>query len=120
MAAVIDFQPPRPRFAAWEIARIALDPRTVLRGDEWRTGLPHLIAAYRDAHPATHADDLLSAVAVGCAYTLASAYPLTEVLEGSGDLDDTLQTYARARHEVGLTLLDRLDEAGEAVRDGLR
>ncbi|MFJ8676260.1 phosphotransferase enzyme family protein [Streptomyces sp. NPDC093589] len=120
VAAVIDFQPPRPRFAAWEIARIALDPRTVVQGDEWLTGLPRLIAVYRDAHPAATAEDLLSTVAVGCAYTLASAYPLTKVLEGTGELDDTLQTYARARHQAGLTLLNRLDEAREAVHDGLR
>ena len=36
VAAVVDFQPPRPRFVSWEIARIACDPRTVMLGDEWR------------------------------------------------------------------------------------
>lgn len=120
VAALIDFQPPRPRLAAWEIARIALDPRTLTRDEEWLRGLPQLLAAYRDTHPAARAEDLLSTVAVGCAYTLASAYPLTDVLEAPGALGATQQTYARARHEAGLTLLERLEEAEEAVRDGLR
>ncbi|WP_148081825.1 hypothetical protein [Streptomyces botrytidirepellens] len=101
------------------MARLVLDHRTVLRGDEWLAGLPDLISAYREAHSAARPEDLLSTVAVGCAWTLASAYPLTEVLDQPHGLDAPLQAYARARHETALTLLDRLDEAEQAVRDGL-
>ncbi|WP_405735056.1 aminoglycoside phosphotransferase family protein [Streptomyces sp. NBC_01537] len=120
VAAVVDFQPPRPRFLSWEIARIACDPRTVLLGDQWLTGLPALLAAYRDEHPKARVDDLVSTVAVGCAYTLASTYPLAEPLDNPGAVDAALQRYGRARHEAALVLLNRLDEAKEALRDSVR
>jgi homoserine kinase type II len=44
-------------------------------------------------------EDLESTVAVGCAYTIASIYPLG---------DPSQEVYARARHEAGLALLEAL------------
>lgn len=120
IAALVDFQPPRPRYLSWEIARIGCDPRTVLLGDQWLTGLPKLLTAYREEHPGARADDLLSTVAVGCAYTLASVYPLAEPLDDPGSVDASLQEYGRARHNAALVLLDRLDETQEILRDGLQ
>ncbi|UNS99701.1 hypothetical protein MMF93_27065 [Streptomyces tubbatahanensis] len=53
-----------------------------------------------------------------CAYALASAYPLTEVLEGadesSGALQACLQAPARGRSD----LAGPLGDAEEAIRDG--
>jgi Phosphotransferase enzyme family len=120
VAAMIDFQPPTPRYLSWEIARIGCDPRTVLLGDQWITGLPELLASYRAEHPAARPDDLHSTVAVGCAYTLASTYPLAEPLKHPRAVDASLQAYGRARHEAALLLLDRLDEIHEVLRDRLR
>jgi len=51
VAAVIDFQSPNPRFLSWELARIGCDPRTILLGDQWLTGLPELLAAYASRTP---------------------------------------------------------------------
>ncbi|MFG1818460.1 phosphotransferase enzyme family protein [Kribbella sp. NPDC049174] len=110
VAAVIDFQPPTPRYLSWEIARIGCDPRTILLGDQWITGFPELLAAYQDEHPTVRPEDLTSAVAVGCAYMLASTYPLSEHLDNPTAVEPSLQTYARARHEAALLMLDRLDE----------
>ncbi|MGW1158866.1 phosphotransferase enzyme family protein [Streptomyces sp. NPDC002519] len=120
VAAVVDFQPPRPRYLAWEVARIGCDPRTVLLGDEWLTGLPELLAAYRDEHPGVSVDDLLLCVAVGCAYTLASTYPLAEPLDNPAAVNAPLEAYGRARHESALMLLDRLGEVEGVLRDALR
>lgn len=120
VAAVIDFQPPAPRSVSWEIARIGCDPRTILLGDQWVDGLPDLLDAYREEHPAARLDDLISIVAVGCAYTLASTYPLAEPLDNPGGVDASLQAYGRARHEAALVLLDRLDEIEDVLRDHLR
>jgi homoserine kinase type II len=111
VAAVIDFQPPRPAFIAWEIARIGCDPRTVLLGDQWIDGLAVLLDAYRTEHPAVRPDDLLSAVAVGCAYTLGSTYPLSE----PAPIPASLELYARARHQAALTMLARLPEMRERL-----
>lgn len=120
VAAVIDFWPHRIRPTTWEIARIGCDPRTVLLGDQWITGLPNLLTAYRDEHPYARPDDLLSTVAVGCAHTLASTYPLAEPLDHPQAVDSSLRAYAHARHDAALTMLDRLDEAEEVLREQLR
>lgn len=114
VAAVIDFQPPRPGFVAWEIARIGCDPRTVILGDQWIDGLAVLLDAYRAEHPAARPDDLLSAVAAGCAHTLGSTFPLAE----PAPIPASLELYARARHQAALTMLDRLPEARDRLSVG--
>ena len=109
VAAIIDFQPPRPRFVSWEIARIACDPRTVMLSDEWRIRLPDLLASYRAENPSIALDDLASTVAIGCAYTVSSSYPLAEPTRNPGDVQPTLEAYARARHDAALRMLAELD-----------
>jgi Phosphotransferase enzyme family len=120
VAAVIDFWPPMPRYVSWEIARIGCDPRTVLAGDQWVRGLPELLAAYREENPAARLADLVSSVAVGCVWTLASAYTLVEPLDRPGAADASLLAYGRARHDAAVVVLDRLDEVQEMLRDHLR
>lgn len=115
VAALIDFQRPKPGFVAWEIARIGADPRTVLLGDQWINGFGVLLEAYRDEHPAARPEDLLSAVAVGCAYTLGSTFPLAE----PPPITSSLELYARARHRAALVLFERLAEVTEYLRDRL-
>ena len=109
VAAIIDFQPPRPRFVSWEIARIACDPRTVMLSDEWRARLPDLLASYRAENPSITHDDLSSTVAIGCAYTVSSSYLLAEPIRKPAGVDPTLQAYARARHDAALRMLAELD-----------
>lgn len=116
VAAVIDFQPPSPRFTAWEIARIGCDPRTVMLGDGWIDGLAELLLAYRDEYPAAHTDDLVFSVAAGCAYTLASTYPLAEPLTDPAAVTPSLELYARARHDAALVMLARLPAAQEHLK----
>ncbi|WP_328998388.1 phosphotransferase [Kribbella sp. NBC_00709] len=116
VAAVIDFQPPRPRFTSWEIARIGCDPRTVLLGDEWIDGLAELLVAYRDEQPDARVDDLVSTVAVGCAYTLGSTFPLAEPPDA---VTPSLELYARARHDTALRMLERLTDVHDRLRDRL-
>jgi Ser/Thr protein kinase RdoA (MazF antagonist) len=119
VAALIDFQSPAPRFSSWEVGRIGCDPRTVMRGDGWIGGLAELLAAYWDEHPAARVEDLVSTVAVGCAYAVASSYPLAEPLDDPGAVTPSLETYARARHESALLMLERLDEVQEILRHHL-
>ncbi|MFC8596893.1 phosphotransferase enzyme family protein [Isoptericola sp. NPDC057191] len=106
VAAVIDFQPPSAGYLAWEIARIACDPRTVVTTPGWQHGLSALLDAYETAYPAVRPADLASVVAVGCAYTLASTYPLGAPVHDPHTVDDVLRTYARQRHEAALVMLD--------------
>ena len=120
VAGVIDFQPPTARYVSWEIARIGCDPRTIVLGDQWMTGLPELLVAYRGEHPAARPEDLIATVAVGCAYTLASTYPLAEPLHDPDAVDPSLEAYGRARHEAALILLAHLDEVEAVLRDHVR
>ncbi|MDH6222746.1 Ser/Thr protein kinase RdoA (MazF antagonist) [Streptomyces pseudovenezuelae] len=121
VAGIVDFQAPKARYTAWEIARIGCDPRSLLRGGEaWLPGLSRLLAAYRDVHPGARWEDLLAVVVVGCVSMLASTYPLAQHLDAPEEMTAPLEVYARARHEAALMLLDRLDEAQEVLRDGLR
>jgi hypothetical protein len=89
----------------------------VLAGDQWVTGLPELLTAYRLGNPAARLDDLVSAAVVGCAWTLASAYTLVEPLERPGAASASLLAYGQARHQAALVVLDRLDEIQEILLD---
>lgn len=109
VAAVIDFQPPSAHFLAWEVARIGCDPRTVMSGEGWLTGLSHLLDAYREENP-TAQSDLRAVVAVGCAYTLASTYPLGAPLQPPSVDHEGLIRYGRARHSAALRMLEALSD----------
>jgi homoserine kinase type II len=89
-------------------------------GDGWIDGLADLLLAYRDEHPAAHTDDLVFSVAAGCAYTLASTYPLAEPLDDPAAVTPTLELYARARHDASLLMLERLPEVQEHLQARLR
>jgi len=106
VAAVIDFQQPSINFVSWEIARIACDPRTVVSNARWRQELPKLLDAYQQANPAANGADLESTVAMGCAYGIASTYPLAEPIHRPDVLDDGLKTYGRDRHRAALEMLE--------------
>ena len=59
-----------------EIARLACDPRTVLRGEEWVRGLRGLVAAYREENPDLPTDDLVGSVRAWVRCSAASIYPV--------------------------------------------
>lgn len=117
VAAVIDFQPPSPRFVSWEIARMACDPRTVMFSEDWMYRLPELLSSYREENPSIPIEDLTSALAVGCAYTISSTYPLAEPIENPGGLDASLQAYAHTRHDAAMRMLKELDRNSEMLLD---
>jgi Ser/Thr protein kinase RdoA (MazF antagonist) len=122
VAAIVDFQPPRPRYLTWELARIALDPKTVLAQDPAThlAGLLTFCRAYREANPAVPLADLDSLLRVGCAAILSSTYPLPAPIEHPDTVTPALESYGRARHATGLALLARLEEAEQAFHAGLR
>jgi len=109
VAAIVDFQPPARRYLSWEVARIGCDPRTIDLDDTWTTKLPELLGAYRDANPDALDADVTSVIAVGCAYTLASTYPLAEPLKNADRISESLEEYGRSRHRAALAMLAHLD-----------
>lgn len=105
VAAVVDFQPPSPQFLAWEIARLACDPRTLVTNPRWRDELPDFLGAYGETNPGATPDDLAAVLTVGCAYMLASTYPLSALLRRPVTVDDSLRIYGRQRHLAALAML---------------
>ncbi|WP_060880056.1 phosphotransferase enzyme family protein [Streptomyces scabiei] len=120
VAAVIDFRPPTHRSPMWELGRIVLDPRTVLSGPDWPTGMAAAVAAYRETNPAMPVEKLLTVPRVAAGYLACSVYPLSEPLDDPPAVTPELEAYGRARHRALGVLCARLDEAEEMLRDQLR
>ncbi|MFJ5071559.1 phosphotransferase enzyme family protein [Kitasatospora sp. NPDC088556] len=122
VAALVDFGPPTPGYLAWEIMRLGCDPKSFQSNgvERWLTGYADLALAYRDANPTAPEDDLLSSLRVGCAAMLCSTFPLSAPVERPHLVDAALESYARARHEAALTLLEQLPVLEAALRDALR
>ncbi|MFF3356717.1 phosphotransferase enzyme family protein [Streptomyces sp. NPDC002917] len=122
VAAFVDFRSPTPGYLACEIARLGCDPSSVLTNgvESWLKGYIDLALAYRDANPKASADDLLSSLRVGCAAVLCTTFPFSAPVKRPHIVDAALESYARARHEADLMLLDRLPVLEEALRDTLR
>lgn len=119
LAAIIDFRPPRPRPLAWEISRLACDPRTVVRGD-WPPGLRGFLTGYRGAGGTASTGDLLAAVRVWLCYTATSSYPFSELAGGRALFPEDLRGYARDRQDAVVAVLAGLDAIEDAVRDSVR
>ncbi|KFZ80827.1 aminoglycoside phosphotransferase [Amycolatopsis sp. MJM2582] len=122
VAAIVDFGPPTPGFLAWEIVRLGCDPQSVLSNgvENWLKGYTDLALAYRDAHPEGHTDDLVSSLRVGCAAKLCATFPLSAPVQRPHLVDAALESYARARHEAALMLLDQLPDLEETLRFAIR
>ncbi|WP_190344217.1 phosphotransferase enzyme family protein [Streptomyces venezuelae] len=120
VAAVIDFRPPGPRAAVWEIARIGCDPRTVVTRADWPAGLARLIAAYRAARPGFPAAELAAVPRTALCALAGSVYPLNEPLDHPQSVTRSLRTYAVTRDRAITLLLERLPEAERAVAEALK
>ncbi|MFD8316240.1 phosphotransferase enzyme family protein [Kitasatospora purpeofusca] len=122
VAALVDFGPPAPGYLAWELMRLGCDPKSFQSHgvEKWLTGYTDLALAYRDANPAAPTADLLSSVRVGCAAMLCSAFPLSAPVDRPHLVDAALESYARARHEAALTILEQLPALEQVLRDALR
>ncbi|MFC7220661.1 phosphotransferase enzyme family protein [Streptomyces polyrhachis] len=120
VAAIVDFRPTVARFAAWELARLGADPRSILATPHWLQGLARFTAAYRDAHPHGLPEDLTHMIAVGACYTINSTYPLAEPLRAPATVDKRLETYARARHAASMTMLRHLEDTRLRMAQPLR
>jgi homoserine kinase type II len=120
LAAIIDFRPPRPRPLAWEVSRLACDPRTVPRRDDWHRGLQGFLTAYQAAGGTATAHDLLAAVRVWLCYTATSIYPFSDLAGGHALLPENLRRYARDRQDAVVAVLAELDAIEAAVHDSVR
>lgn len=115
LAAVIDFRPPDPFFIAYEVGRIAYDPRTVIRSPDWQGDAATLIAAYREANPAVAGDGIAYSARVALIQLLTSLYGVKNHYLKPGLLQADLDEFWLLRHHAATTLLDHLPDLEKAL-----
>jgi Ser/Thr protein kinase RdoA (MazF antagonist) len=110
LAAVIDFGPPDPFFPAYELGRIAYDPRTVTHAPGWQTDAAALITAYWHANPAAAPDTTTHCARVALIQLLTSLYGVNDHYLKPGQFQSGLDTFWLLRHRAATELLSHLDE----------
>lgn len=119
LAAVLDFRPPDPFLVAFELGRIAFDPRTVVLDDEWITAAATLIGEYLHARPDTGPDDVRACGRVALIQLLTSLYGVKQHYLAPGLLQDDLDAFWLLRHRAAARLLDRLDDVEAMLADAV-
>lgn len=119
LSAIVDFTPPKPFLAAYDISRIGCDPETVINNPHWLDGLTQLLRGCRHAHPGILPADLTACVRVWVIAAGRSTYPVGSLLRGTALLPELLLRYGIARHQAVLTILDRIDEIDTTLHDAL-
>lgn len=116
VAAVIDFYA-RTGPAAWEVGRIALDPRTVAGETNWMPVTLALIAAYHQENPYLPCAELVASVRMALVHALHSLFGLHEhyVIPEAYEVGDVLR-YWEQRHVMTRRVLERLDSVEEQIR----
>ncbi|GAA1096042.1 phosphotransferase enzyme family protein [Nocardiopsis metallicus] len=111
LTAVIDFRPPVPYLLAWELGRIAFDPRTLALTDEWIGSAATLISAYQDTNPNVDPQDVLVCGRVILIQMLTSLYGVEQHYRSPGLLQDDLDRFWELRHQAARRLLENLEAA---------
>jgi homoserine kinase type II len=117
LAAVLDFRPPRSFLPAYELGRIAFDPRSVAGYPDWLDAAARLISAYLDTFPHAGADDVRACGRVALLQLLTSLYGVKQHYLKPGLLQDDLDAFWYLRHRTARTLLTRLDDVEDALAD---
>lgn len=115
VSAVVDFGPAEPYLAAFELGRIAFDPRSVVLGQDWIASGLTLVRAYREVNPHLPASDVTACARVALIQLATSLYGVKEHYLGPGLLQDDLDAFWLLRHHAASALFDRLDEVEAAL-----
>lgn len=105
LAAVIDFRPPDPFLVAYELGRIAYDPRTVTLNPDWRKAARVLIAAYLRENPHADQRDIAFSGRAALIQLLTSLYGVKNHYLKPGLLQADLDAFWLLRHQAATTLL---------------
>ncbi|WP_217556754.1 phosphotransferase [Streptomyces sp. GbtcB6] len=116
VAAVIDFYA-RTGPAAWEVGRIALDPRTVASESDWVPVALAMITAYREENPYLPREDLVACIRMALLHALHSLFGLYEhyVEPSTYDVGDVLR-YWEQRHVMTRRVLPQLGLLEDEIR----
>ncbi|WP_436994171.1 phosphotransferase enzyme family protein [Streptomyces sp. enrichment culture] len=115
ITAVVDFGPTEPYLAAWELGRIAFDPRSIVHAPDWIASGLTLVTAYREANPHLPAADVTACARVALIQLAVSLYGVKEHYLAPGLDQGDLDQFWLLRHHAASALLDRLDEVEAAL-----
>lgn len=117
LAAVIDFRPPVPYMLAFELGRIAFDPRTVVFKDGWIDSAAQLITAYLSENPGIARQDVLACVRVILVQMLRSLYGIEQHYLNPTPRQEDLDQFWELRHQAAVLLLENLDKVEAMLSD---
>ncbi|MFF7098052.1 phosphotransferase enzyme family protein [Streptomyces rubradiris] len=115
LTAVLDFLPPDPFLVAYELGRIACDPRTVVLDEDWITAGVNLVGAYLETNPHLPAADVTACARVALIQLLTSLYGVKQHYLKPGLIQEDLDQFWLLRHAAATRLLDNLDTVERAL-----
>lgn len=116
VTGVIDFRGAKA-FPAWELGRVAFDPRTVATSDQWPACATAMVSAYRSENPTLPLADVLACVRIALLYMLFSLYGATTGeynLPHEAEAD--LKRHWQDRQTTIRRLLDNFDELEDTLK----
>ncbi|EFG03870.1 phosphotransferase enzyme family protein [Streptomyces clavuligerus] len=117
LTGVLDFLPPAPELIAYELGRIAFDPRTVVHDPDWIGAGVRLVDAYRRANPHHTAADTTGCARIALIQLTTSLYGVKDHYLKPGLLQDDLDAFWLLRHEAATRLLDQLPDVEQALAE---
>lgn len=116
LAAVIDFRPPDPFLVAYELGRIAYDPRTVTLARDWQHDASVLISAYQRNKPQAASGDIIFSARAALIQLLTSLYGVKNHYLRPGLLQHDLDAFWLLRHRTATALLESLPAIEKSLR----
>jgi len=115
LTAVLDFLPPDPFLVAYELGRIAFDPRTVVLDEDWIAAGVNLVGAYLETNPQVPAAEVTACARVALLQLLTSLYGVKQHYLEPGLLQEDLDQFWLLRHAAAKRLLEGLGDVERAL-----
>ena len=116
ISAVLDFRPPSPFMIAYELGRIAFDPRTVNNNTDWLRAADKLTRAYLEQNPCVPQNDIVYSGRVAMIQLLKSLYGVKQHYVAPGLLQYDLDEFWRMRHRAVKRLVKNTLHVDEMLR----
>ncbi|WP_079054301.1 phosphotransferase enzyme family protein [Streptomyces graminilatus] len=115
LTAVLDFLPPDPFLIAYELGRIAFDPRTVVLDEDWMAAGVNLVGAYLEANPHVPTADVTACARVALLQLMTSLYGVKQHYLKPGLLQEDLDQFWLLRHAAAQQMLVGLGDVESAL-----
>jgi hypothetical protein len=104
----LDFRPPDPFLVAYELGRIAYDPRTVTLARDWQDDASALISAYQRENSQAAPGDITFSARAALIQLLTSPYGVKNHYLRPGLLQHDLDAFWLLWHRAATALLENL------------